>query len=565
VATVYSTEERTVKDLWECGLVDQFWRAENQLLQVLLTRFTLRREGTGVHLLVAFDEETPTVWSRDGKTEVLRWMEKLRGYRGNVERYQKEIDAFGDAGSQREYVFDNPGFPFRYVSGGTLPVIRMGGTEYYALFYRDVFPIGWNLSNGGSDTREELLQPAEAIERELREELMVVAAPHKARYVFASEAGKTLERSEYAVARRLWEKEFRTHGYPDFAWWNELIIPLKWMEGPDCVEARFAGAKEEKTSNCYVTITARDFGIEVDRIAKMTIDEDATLLDGEVLSGASGSRLLNRPVGLFEVESLNDAVERGKTCFLPDRYFYGVPDPKSNQSYYEGAEWRRRAVPRLREDIEHIRTSEQVQEFDDCQLKFDLCPVTKRMIQKLVGKIKREDGRTSPPDVDRRCEVFISYGRGDEQFAEAVNRFVRDRLHRRTFFNAEGMRHSHFRREIEHALEESDYFLSVGSSIANLRREWPTYECQVFHNDMLNGNKPRTAQIISVVANVDPRYLPLPQRIFQAIQFDSANPRPAFEMLARYIEPRGIAKRVGTRRPVWGGRTNVRQRRAKRP
>ena len=522
-----------MKDLLESGLVEDFRRAENQLLQVLLTQFTLRRTETGACLEVGFAEQTPTVWLRDGKTEVRRWMEKARSHEGNVERYQKEIDQFLDGGTKSEYTFNDPTFPFRYVSGGTLPVIRMGGLDYYALFYRDVFPIGWNLSNGSSDTREELLQPTETIERELREELMVVAAKHKARYVFASEAGKTLERSEYAVARKLWGERFTSGGYPDFGRWNELIIPLKWMKGPDRLQVSFAGAKAEETSNCFITITAEDFGIEVDRVAKMTIDEDATLLDGEIY----GSRLLNRPVGLFEVEKLDAAVEKGQTCFLPDRYFYGVPKPGSKESYYRGSEWLGHAAPALLADVKAWRPPEQVQDFVTCQLKFDLCPVTRRMIQRLVQEIKTEARQNAPPSLASEIdsEVFISYGRGDEPFAKAVYHFVRDRLGRKAFFNAEGMHHSHFRREIENALERSHYFVSVGSAIANLRREWPTYECQVFHNEILNGNKSATAQIISFVTGFDARHLPLPQRLFQAIEFDPMNLDPALENLARYL------------------------------
>src|SRR5437016_14082317 len=111
-----------MKDLIDSGLVDEFWRAENQLLQVLLTQFTLRRTETGACLKVGFAEHTPTVWLRDGKTEVLRWMEKTTSHKCNMGRYQKEIDRFLNDDGSSEYAFNDPTFPFRYVSGGTLPV-----------------------------------------------------------------------------------------------------------------------------------------------------------------------------------------------------------------------------------------------------------------------------------------------------------------------------------------------------------------------------------------------------------------------------------------------------------
>lgn len=525
-----------MNDLISSGLVDEFGRVENQLLQVLLTEFTLHRTAMGTRLEVGFDERTPTVWQRDGKTAVHRWMLEKSDHHEKVVRYQQEINRFldGDDTISKVFSFNDPAFPFRYVSGGTLPVVRMGSTEYYALFYRDVFPIGWNISNGSSDTREELLQPMEAIERELHEELMVVAAKHHARYVFASEAGKTLERSEYAVARRLWGERFTSGGYSDFRKWNELTIPMKWEKGPDCVHVSLAGAKAEETSDCYITITTPDFGIEVDRVAKMTVDDDAILLDGEV----HGSKLLNRPVGLFEVEKLNAAVDNGHTCILPDRYFYGVPDPKCKMSYYEGSEWLEHAAPALLADVKSWRSAKQIQEFEACKLKFDLCPVTKRMIQRLVKQVKSEARQVgSPPSVTSAgCEVFISYGGDDQRFAKEIFRYVKDRLGLKVFFTGEGTQHSHFRREIDNALESCHTLVSVGSSLANLKREYPMFECQAFHNDMLNRNKSADAQIISMITGFDPRYLPLPQRVFQAIEFDPINMDSALEELAKYLK-----------------------------
>jgi len=43
--------------------------------------------------------------------------------------------------------------------------VRIKEEEYYCLFYRDIFPVGWNIANGGSDNNEELLNPLLTIER----------------------------------------------------------------------------------------------------------------------------------------------------------------------------------------------------------------------------------------------------------------------------------------------------------------------------------------------------------------------------------------------------------------
>jgi hypothetical protein len=45
--------------------------------------------------------------------------------------------------------FKDPLFPFRYASGGVLPILRIGRKEFFCFFYRDIDPVGWNIANGG--------------------------------------------------------------------------------------------------------------------------------------------------------------------------------------------------------------------------------------------------------------------------------------------------------------------------------------------------------------------------------------------------------------------------------
>lgn len=50
-------------DLFSCDLVKPFHYAQGEFLAVLLTEFSLARSGKGVKLEVAFDEQTPTMWT----------------------------------------------------------------------------------------------------------------------------------------------------------------------------------------------------------------------------------------------------------------------------------------------------------------------------------------------------------------------------------------------------------------------------------------------------------------------------------------------------------------------
>lgn len=221
-------------DIYASDLIRPLHIAENQFLEILLSQFSLRRRNQGSELLVALDENMPAIWTRAAKYQVERM---IPDFEGKASRYQKELDSFLLDSEGDTYEFNDADFRFRYVSGGALPVLRFGRKEYYCLFYRDIFPIGWNIANGGSDDINELLNPYDTLERELREELVVVDPKRGRRYVFEGDAGKPLDHYDFAVARRLWQRRLSSL---DFSKLEELVIPLKWLDGPDYLTVEFA-------------------------------------------------------------------------------------------------------------------------------------------------------------------------------------------------------------------------------------------------------------------------------------------------------------------------------------
>ena len=151
--------------------------AENQFLQVLVDRFQILRKGHGFELQVAFSDESPSIWLRDAKRQLRATL------RHRHTPVQRQIDEF-IASNEEVLNYNDPSFPFRLGNGGTLPVVRTKGTDYYCLFYRDSHPTGWNIANGGANTRHDVLHPDAIVERELREELIIVEPERKRWYVF---------------------------------------------------------------------------------------------------------------------------------------------------------------------------------------------------------------------------------------------------------------------------------------------------------------------------------------------------------------------------------------------
>jgi hypothetical protein len=169
-------------------------KAQNEFIQILLSSFSIKQGEKGLHLDVEFDYESPAVWLREGKRFIRQHLDPEL-----IKRYQTELESILLEHVKKDWVHNNPDFPFRFGNGGTLPVIRYGDKDYYAFFYRDISPVGWNIANGGSESFSELLDPLATIERELREELFIVDPIDGCRYVFDWSEGRRADHPDFQL------------------------------------------------------------------------------------------------------------------------------------------------------------------------------------------------------------------------------------------------------------------------------------------------------------------------------------------------------------------------------
>lgn len=354
--------------------------AEERFLEVLLSEFEILRKvppaTPGFQLLVCFDDNTPAVWEHSGR----RYLRKLVA-REKFAAYQRELDAFllGDvkgAAWRKSYEFNDPRFVFRYVSGGTLPIMRFAGgqdaNEYYCLMYREVNPIGWNLANGGSDNRAELLNPQLTIERELREELIIADSTVNRRYELGPVAREAADLPAHAVARKLWDEYLPSRNLRNL---EVVEVPVTWVQGPDSLRVRMGNEGAITRDGFFININGEDFGIELDRVARITLPENAILFSGEMVRG----HLLNNPIGLFNVnrfpsnipaETLQSKVVRPDFFFFDGKLHTGDQIDEIARGPY----------------LDHVRTylgDKDLKRFEErlaADSCFGLCPVTARII-----------------------------------------------------------------------------------------------------------------------------------------------------------------------------------------
>ena len=481
---------------------------ENFFLEVLTPHFTLIKQRKGCKLSLDFSDASLTIWGDAGKREVLAM---IPDFDRRSREIQRELEGLIHRGQPRRYRHDDPAFPFRYASGGALPLVRYRGSEYYCFFYRDIFPLGWNIANGGSDSRYELLAPEFTIERELREEIMAVDTKRRLWYVLQAYPQEPMDMPEFKLARRLWQEYIGKH---DIAGFDRQPVPLKWLDGPDTLEVRDRESLARTVSGVFLNVNATDFGIEVDRVAHIALDDDVRLLDGEI----NRMTIIDRLIGLFPVADVLRRLRKGRGPFVPDIVFHsGKRYEKGKRSEPEMCAFVAKRVVQYIRRLESmgLRPSGAAQEWQEKsdRARFGLCPVT--------DGILRRHCKLSPAGPTARVhlpEVFISYGGSDEKIALTVFEFLR-RKRIKTFFAPKQQETASFTDAINDALEEARIFLAVGTTVKNLNRPGPTFERGRFNSLMLRNRDKIALSFVSF----DPRNLPAPLDQFVVVRFKRDN------------------------------------------
>jgi hypothetical protein len=498
-------------------LVRPLAQAQNEFVQVLLSAFRLRQNGQGLTLEVEFDFDTLAIWLRKGKAHVGAQLDRDR-----MATYANQLKSRLLGVTKGDYEYEDPSFPFRFGNGGTLPVIRIGEDDYYCLFYRETDPIGWNIANGGAESVTELLDPFATIERELREELIIVEPEAGNRYVFEWSEGRRADHPDFAVARRIWQKMFHNNKFREL---RELALPLKWLPGPDSVVVRFDQQPPVETCDCVLNINADDFGIEIDRVAKMSVGPGAVLCDGELVRGS----LLNRVVGLFQVDGFNAAMTAGLSEYRPERFFWSGRD-RSGENLDN-------VVLEYVEDVDRQRifASPVRPSWESKQTRFGLCPVTDTVIRRhrsLEHESSLSLAQRVPP---KTTEIFLSFCTEDREFAQRVFGSLNARG-RRVFFSDQTLHQSNFSDAIDDALKAARALVVVGTQPAHFFKPWVRFEWQSFHNDILGGRKPWITPLITVLGGNQIDALPRPLAFRQVLTCDPKSPEVALQKLASLLD-----------------------------
>jgi len=284
-----------------------------------------------------------------------------------------------------------------------------------------------------------------------------------------------------------------------------------------------------RTGRGFLNINAEDFGIEFDRIAKVSVGSEAVFCDGELRNAG----LLNRVVGLFEMNQVQESVDAKGEEFKPDRIFWDGVD-RTGDAVEEvidgylarrGSSWKK-----LVEDLKTRAGSKPPAN------PLNLCPVTRTIVDRhrRLRAVEAPPPRSAPDG--RLFDVFVSFASEDLNLAREVYNQV-TASNRRAFFSDVTLTGGGFADQIDDALDSATAFVAVGRRAEHLEKSWGKYEWRNFHNDLNSGRKPERAPFFAFVEGFDPQDLPRPLRLQQAIVADKSK-HAALEMLTQYISRR---------------------------
>lgn len=227
-----------------------------------------------------------------------------------------------------------PPLPFRWASGGVLSLVTYRGEEWVPLFFRDIPPVGWNLSLGSSERLidhdgrvfspldHELSIPCLFILREFTEETLVIdREPSRFQprdFSFVLPYDLTAEQRH--VSRHLAENHRRlrqTHDHIEIEHSHDLRVPVQMQTTPMELTV-CAPDGQASTNNVLVCINCLELGIEVVRVLRYSLPEGAYFLDGETLENDAvhppqRNELVRMPIALISQRYLKGLFSKDLT------------------------------------------------------------------------------------------------------------------------------------------------------------------------------------------------------------------------------------------------------------
>lgn len=337
----------------------------------------------------------------------------------------KKLEEFLKPNTSQEDIFhlDAKSMPFRWASGGMLPIARWKGKNWYVLFFRDIEPVGWNIANGASESKEEYKDLYSLIYREFSEELIllnrepsltdnlpITQKMFRLPNPLPNEISHEITNNEFVLKHNMLRLEhdgieIRVEDI------GPTINPIKT---PFEIEISFHDKKLHDTSSMisdiFFSLNPTEFGIEIVLASHFEMDDEDYLMDGEIWE--EGPALIRQPIMLLSCDYVKDIYNKNGSlginiedspslnCKLLDKI------PSSEYKIFDkDIEFRKRRLEFLEKNIKTINSHEALRyrawmkkygdlfkliKKSNCNIENDkhrhlatLCPVTWKTLERM--------------------------------------------------------------------------------------------------------------------------------------------------------------------------------------
>jgi hypothetical protein len=323
---VYKAKGRPVYVRREDIMDKSFWPDWSYIIILLFNSFRIskykERANLFYKLYIDLREESYGIYNNSGKRFLRDTWDVGDDFKTECSKRSKEIMDFISNQREESKEWNCSNMPLRWASGGCLPIVNWKGKKWFIMLFRDINPIGWNIANGASESKDEYKEKLDQlIRREFSEELLVLSCGPMEQldqrcdyfpFHFLLDSG-------YVSIEKLVEDhiEFRAiHDNITIDKSNNHSIEIETLRTPCQLSLKYhtLSFKDDTKEfhDILFLINPCEFGIETIKVFEFTVPDDVCILDGEINKVMGYRYLVRQPVALFSVECLRNIYNKNQ-------------------------------------------------------------------------------------------------------------------------------------------------------------------------------------------------------------------------------------------------------------
>ncbi|NOQ75618.1 MAG: hypothetical protein GQ574_26660 [Crocinitomix sp.] len=296
----------------DIDLNDPYWKNKAFAIQLLLTEnIEIEKEPDRIVLKISTKKEPYGIYNNRGKQFIRSWFSRSEKERKELFSFNEKLKNFLYAESNGS-IFKLKNHPYRWASGGAIPIVNYQNKKWLLTFFRDIAPLGWNIANGASENKAERENLNRVIFREFSEEINLFSDHPLERRAMIQKQFYLPEMTakDSFLSPSFYIKQHRLRGQQDglrigFDKDSKNKVRIKTIPTPFDLEV---DQEHDYCREIIFNINPFEYGIEILRLLMFNMKDEDYILDGEMHE--SDLFLMRRPPMLISIDFLREKFEK---------------------------------------------------------------------------------------------------------------------------------------------------------------------------------------------------------------------------------------------------------------